>query len=144
MLHTTTIHSSELNFKEYSVLGKQAGSVIPASCVSGVHYTHPYDININYSIDSGCVPVCTAGQTLQTTSNYRCMYSTNAVVCDNGECLAGPHAIFTTWQATVPSCPVGAYTYMSNDANTYNYNVTTQTKNIYSCVGIPSVNLNFQ
>ncbi len=146
--HNATIHSSELNFKEYSILGKQAGSVIPASCVSGVHYTHPYDINIDYSVDSGCVPVCTASQILQTTQNYRCFYSRAADVA-KAFATADPTYIdaqytFTSWQATSPSCPPGTYAAISGSSVTYSTSGSVQTKDVYSCVNPPSVNLNFQ
>ncbi len=62
----TDPHISELAFTEHSVLGKNAGSVIPASCESGV--VHPYiDINratgeefLNYN---GCLNAVTGPPT---------------------------------------------------------------------------------
>lgn len=66
-------YASELAFTEHSVLGKEAGSVIPASCVSGTHYQHAWGYNNDGSIDEGCMPVCGANQSVAIAyTEYRC------------------------------------------------------------------------
>jgi hypothetical protein len=144
------VYSSELNFKEYSIAGESAGSVVPASCVSGVQvYTHPSDMNFDGTIDSGCVPVCATGQILQTTNQYRCYHTAAATTwcdttSDNGGCTTnGPYFAFSSWQASIPSCSAGNK--VATDGVTRSFPAgVVQTKNIYSCVNLPSVNLNFQ
>lgn len=142
-------YTSELNFKEYSMLGEHKGSVVPASCVSGVHTSHPYDVNYDVTIDNGCVPVCTASQILQTTQNYRCFYY-RAADASIAFATADPTYInaqytFTSWQVTSPSCQPGTYVALSGSNVTYSNSGSIQTKDVYSCATPPpSVNLNFQ
>lgn len=135
-------HTSELNFKEYSVLGKQAGSMIPASCVSGVAYPHPYEVNMDRTVDSGCQPICTAPQIMTTTPMYRCFYDVSVLPC--WDCSVVNYYYYTAWQATPPSsCPAGYYTATDGTSGISFPAGFVQQKSVYSCTTPASVNLNF-
>lgn len=139
-LYQTEPHRSELNFKEYSTIKNYKGSVIPASCVSGVHYTHPYDLNFDVTIDNGCPPVCAPGESFSTTYVYRCFYTDVGGFWDNPV----TYYAFTEWQGSNPgSCPAGNMQTTVGGSFYFTTSGTIQTKEMYSSCSAPaSIDIN--